>query len=53
MRVSAYLAGSHFLPELNNEVNFNQTYKDNFASLEKLALVKAEADTMIWPRESE
>mmetsp|Transcript_7481 Transcript_7481/g.12006 ORF Transcript_7481/g.12006 Transcript_7481/m.12006 type:complete len:338 (-) Transcript_7481:3378-4391(-) len=50
-----YLKHNIFLPKLNNEVEHedSQKYKENFASLEKLALVQAEDDTMIFPKESE
>ena len=41
------------MPELNNEKNFNQTFKDNFASLDSLTLVKALNDTMVYPNDSE
>eukprot|EP00767_Chilomastix_cuspidata_P003243 gnl/Chilomastix_cuspidata/336.p1 GENE.gnl/Chilomastix_cuspidata/336~~gnl/Chilomastix_cuspidata/336.p1 ORF type:complete len:298 (+),score=62.48 gnl/Chilomastix_cuspidata/336:89-982(+) len=42
------------LPFLNNEdgVTFNQTYKDNFASLEKLMLVASDVDGIISPWQS-
>mmetsp|Transcript_64434 Transcript_64434/g.119847 ORF Transcript_64434/g.119847 Transcript_64434/m.119847 type:complete len:348 (-) Transcript_64434:43-1086(-) len=46
---------AHFLPYINNEVpsKVNNTYKTNFASLEKLVLVMAEDDTVVHPKESE
>jgi len=45
----------HFLPYINNEVDGkkNTTYAKNFAALEKLALVMAEDDSMIQPKQSE
>lgn len=54
LRISAYLAGDHFLADINNEKpTKNQTYNTNFAKVNHTALVKALADTMIWPNESE
>lgn len=46
---------AHFLPYINNEVKGkeNATYTENFKSLERLALVMAESDTMVHPKESE
>lgn len=51
----AYLAHNVFLPTLNNEVPHADAgkYKANMESLEKLILVMAEDDTMIFPKESE
>jgi len=53
--ISLYKKENIFLPFLNNEVEHadSQKYKDNFKSLNKLILVKALDDTMIFPRESE
>lgn len=41
------------MPDANNEVTVNATYKENFASLESVALVKALKDTMVYPNDSE
>lgn len=51
--VQAYLKGSTFLPELNNEESqFNEEYKRKMSDLEKLILIKFEKDTMIIPKET-
>jgi palmitoyl-protein thioesterase len=44
-----------FLPILNNEVTHARAseFKARFASLDRLVLVKAEGDTMIFPKDSE
>lgn len=52
-RIKEYLSGCQFLPEVNNENEINAQYKTNFESLDKLVLVKALEDTMIFPKESE
>mmetsp|Transcript_10170 Transcript_10170/g.22913 ORF Transcript_10170/g.22913 Transcript_10170/m.22913 type:complete len:352 (+) Transcript_10170:65-1120(+) len=53
--LDTYRKDGHFLPYINNEVpgKVNSTFKENFASLEKLVLVMAEDDTMVHPKESE
>ncbi|RHY41076.1 hypothetical protein DYB30_007461 [Aphanomyces astaci] len=43
-----------FLPDLNNEKpSKNATYKANFATLQRLLLVRAAQDSMVYPSESE
>merc|ERR1712232_694346 len=51
----AFRRHARFLPYINNEVKGkeNSTYVANFKSLEKLALVMAQDDTMVQPKESE
>lgn len=46
---------AQFLPDINNEKihKFNATYRNNFASLDSLILVKAKRDTQVFPSESE
>mmetsp|Transcript_4398 Transcript_4398/g.7741 ORF Transcript_4398/g.7741 Transcript_4398/m.7741 type:complete len:342 (-) Transcript_4398:175-1200(-) len=53
--IDNYLKFNHFLPYLNNEVEHENSalYKDNFIRLDRLALVRAAGDTMIFPSESE
>jgi len=43
------------LPDLNNQIpgKFNQTYKDNFSSLQRLVLGMALNDTIVYPHQSE
>ncbi|KAJ8613344.1 hypothetical protein CTAYLR_002235 [Chrysophaeum taylorii] len=42
------------LAQWNNEgLSFNETYKDNFVKLEKLIMIKADDDTMVFPNEGE
>eukprot|EP01061_Rhynchopus_euleeides_P015390 TRINITY_DN262_c0_g1_i1.p1 TRINITY_DN262_c0_g1~~TRINITY_DN262_c0_g1_i1.p1 ORF type:complete len:297 (+),score=153.84 TRINITY_DN262_c0_g1_i1:49-939(+) len=42
------------IAQWNNEgENFNQTYKDNFISVKRFAMIKAEKDSMVYPREGE
>jgi len=50
-----YLEHNKFLTKLNNEVIFesqNETYKDNFSSLENLILVMFMQDKTVVPKES-
>jgi len=50
---TAFLAGSHYLADINNErEEKNPAYKDALSSLENLVLVKWLSDTTIIPRES-
>ncbi|KAG6967760.1 hypothetical protein JG688_00006153 [Phytophthora aleatoria] len=54
LRIYAFLKHAEFLPDLNNEkTSTNQTYKDNFAKLQNLVLVRANKDTQVFPKESE
>jgi len=49
-----YLEKCVFLPDINNALTTqNQTYKQNFMSLNNLVLVKFTEDTIVQPRESE
>lgn len=48
-----YRKSSVFLADINQEVAFNQTYKDNLLKLKNLVLVKFNQDGMVVPRESE
>ncbi|KAE8712989.1 ATPase 7, plasma membrane-type isoform 1 [Hibiscus syriacus] len=49
-----YLEGCRFLPKLNNEIDGlrNSTYKERFASLQNLVLIKFEDDTVLIPKET-
>merc|ERR1712173_579401 len=56
MKLETYRAKGMFLNDINNEktgVPPNEQYKTNMMKLEKLALVKAMGDTMVWPNDSE
>lgn len=56
MKLATYREKGHFLNDLNNEktgVPHNPAYKTNLMKLQKLALVKALGDTMVWPNDSE
>ena len=48
-----YAEHSIFLPNINNELAVNQTYKDNILSLQNFAMIKFLNDTVVQPRESE
>ncbi|KAK9274419.1 hypothetical protein L1049_019234 [Liquidambar formosana] len=52
--ILAYLKGCKFLPKLNNEIvsKRNSTYKERFASLQKLILIMFEHDTILIPKET-
>jgi palmitoyl-protein thioesterase len=50
--LSKYLNKSVFLPDLNNERNFNIVKKERFLKLEKLMLIMFDQDTMIDPKET-
>ncbi|RHZ32092.1 hypothetical protein DYB26_006758 [Aphanomyces astaci] len=53
-RVVAEVRFPLFLPDLNNEKpSTNATYKANFATLQRLLLVRAAQDSMVYPSESE
>lgn len=41
------------LARWNNEGQFNQTYKDNFAKTNKFVWIMATQDGMVWPKEGE
>lgn len=47
-----YKHGSIFLADINNEVNVNQTYKNNLGRLDHFVMVKFDNDSMVQPRES-
>ena len=50
---SSFLAGSHYLADINNEMEEkNSAYKDALSSLENFVLVKWISDTSIIPCES-
>lgn len=50
---TAFLAGSHYLADINNErEEKNPAYKDALSSLENFVLVKWISDTTIIPKES-
>jgi len=55
MNQTDYLAENEFLPFVNNQRMgpHSASYKSNFASLEKVVLVEATQDTMVYPYESE
>lgn len=55
--INLYLQGNVFLPDINNE-KFEgsvkeQEYKKRFSKLNKLVLIRAKEDTMVFPSESE
>jgi len=53
VNTSAYKTTSQ-LAQWNNEGDFvNQTYKDNFVSVKRYAMIKAMKDTMVFPNEGE
>ncbi|XP_023641050.1 palmitoyl-protein thioesterase 1 isoform X2 [Capsella rubella] len=54
MDVAKYLESSKYLPKLSNEIpeQRNSTYKERFASLHNLVLVKFQDDTIIVPNDS-
>ena len=41
------------LARWNNEGQFNQTYKDNYAKTNKFVWILATEDAMVWPKEGE
>jgi len=53
LRIAEFYKNTNFLPDLDNEVTVNATYKENFSKLTKLVLVKALEDTMVVPNDSE
>lgn len=54
MKYDEYLEKSQFLADINNaRSEKNETYKQNFQSLNQLVLVLFTQDTMVIPRESE
>jgi len=48
-----YLSSNKFLPDINNAIDVNQTYKQNIISLNRFVLVKFDSDSIVVPRESE
>ncbi|KAF2887863.1 hypothetical protein ILUMI_18310 [Ignelater luminosus] len=48
----AYLSGSTYLADINNEKYINQTYIKNLQLLENFVMVKYENDTGVIPKES-
>jgi palmitoyl-protein thioesterase len=53
-KIDAYLEGDRFLADINNEKNTTTaSYKANWASLNSVCLVKALADTVVVPNDSE
>lgn len=52
LQEETYKQYSQFIAVVNNEHEFNQTYKDNLEKLENLVLVKFAEDTMVVPKES-
>jgi len=53
LKIPQYLEGDRFLADINNEVTLSATYKSNWSSLKSVCLVKATADTVVIPNESE
>jgi hypothetical protein len=54
MNETLYLTQNRFLPQLNNELPAkNGSYKANMVSLNKLVLVEATEDTIVYPYQSE
>jgi len=53
-KIAEYKAGVKFLADVNNELpSTNATYSSNWQSLKSVCLVKALADTMVIPNDSE
>lgn len=52
-KTKEYTESCKFLPEINNERNANSTLTSNFDKVEKILLIKALEDTMVFPNESE
>eukprot|EP01125_Pyxidicula_operculata_P009634 TRINITY_DN3161_c2_g1_i1.p1 TRINITY_DN3161_c2_g1~~TRINITY_DN3161_c2_g1_i1.p1 ORF type:complete len:298 (+),score=47.91 TRINITY_DN3161_c2_g1_i1:119-1012(+) len=52
MDVTSYYAYNKFLPDINNELSVNQTYKNNILSLNNFVLIMFSQDTVVVPRES-
>lgn len=54
-KISEYLEGNIFLPDLNNEVtaSTHANYASNWKSLNSICLVKALGDTVVIPNDSE
>jgi palmitoyl-protein thioesterase len=49
-----YYANDKFLADINNEDgSVDEDYVTNLTSLETMVLIKASADTMVWPNDSE
>jgi len=48
-----YRAKNTFLPDINNDGSFNQTYKDNMMALSNFAMIQFTNDTMVQPIASE
>jgi palmitoyl-protein thioesterase len=49
-----YYANDKFLADINNEDgSVNADYATNLISLEKMVLIKASEDSMVWPNDSE
>jgi len=48
-----YLKKCVFLPDINNNIQINQTYKNNMMSLDNFVMVQFLNDTMVQPKESE
>ncbi|XP_035743523.1 palmitoyl-protein thioesterase 1-like [Vespa mandarinia] len=53
VKVDEYKRYSLFLADINNELNINETYRNNLKNLKSLVLVMFENDTMVQPKESE
>jgi palmitoyl-protein thioesterase len=54
LNLEEYLDKCIFMPDINNALTTqNETYKENFISLNRLALVQFTEDTVVQPRESE
>ncbi|XP_076239920.1 palmitoyl-protein thioesterase 1 isoform X2 [Calliopsis andreniformis] len=48
-----YKSKSIFMADINNEIQINETYKDNLQKLNAMVLVKFANDTIVRPRETE
>jgi len=54
LHLNEYYAKDKFLADINNEDGtINSDYVTNLTSLEKMVLIKASADSMVWPNDSE
>ena len=51
-QLDVYMKNSIFLPYLNNEVNFNQTYKDRMIAVNKVLFAMFTEDNVIYPPET-
>lgn len=53
MHEDAYIQGSTFLADINNEKTINKTYYTNLQKLENFVLVRFDNDTVVQPVDTE